>query len=135
MKSAPDIAFDYAPSRLILGGVLSCGVLAALAVMLSGLDGFLKIPLALFALGYAGQAAWRLRDCPVARMAHGEAGWILFDGSGNEEVVELDHHIRRGFLVVLAFGTGTRRLRRFVLAPDNLDADTRRRLLLVLAAS
>ncbi|SFN07191.1 hypothetical protein [Dokdonella immobilis] len=135
MKSAPAIAFDYTPSRLILAGVLACGALAALAVVLSGLGGFLKIPLVLLALGYAGHAAWRFADCPVVRMAHGEAGWILVDRSGNEEAVELAHHIRRGVLLVLAFAAGTRRPRRFVLAPDNLDAETRRRLLLVLAAS
>ena len=135
MKSAPAIAFDYAPSRLILAGVLLLSAFAALAVIASGLAIELRAFLAILALAYAGYAAKTFSTSPIIRIAHGEAGWLLVDRSGDEKAVELHHHVRRGSLLVLEFSAPAERVRRFVLTPDNIDAETRRGLLLVLAAS
>jgi hypothetical protein len=134
MKSAPAIAFDYAPSRLILGGVLLLGAFAVLAVLASGMATQLKALVAVLAAAYAGYAAKTFSTSSIRRIAHGEAGWLLVDRNGDEQAVELRHHVRRGNLLVLEFSASAQRVRRFVLTPDNIDAETRRRLLLVLAA-
>ena len=135
MKSAPAIAFDYAPSRLVLAGVLLLGTFAVLAVLASGLAIELKALLAILAVAHTGYAAKIFGTRPITRIAHGEAGWLLIDRNGDERAVELCRHVRRGFLLVLEFGAPAEPVRRFVLTPDNIDAETRRRLLLVLAAS
>lgn len=133
MKSAPGIAFDYRPSRLIALAVSAITLFAVLAVLLSGLPFWQKIVIALIALisGALGLRRHLTRD--VVRIARGEGGWRLVDREGRESVVTLAGHVQRGFLLVLAFAGEGWRQRRLVLAPDNIDRETRRRLLLVLA--
>ncbi len=133
MKSAPGIAFDYRPSRLV---ALAAGAIAQLAgsgVLLSGLPLWQKIIIALIALISSVLGLQRHLARDIVRIARGEGGWRLLDREGRESVVTLAGHMQRGFLLVLAFSGDGRRQRRVVLAPDNIDRETRRRLLLVLA--
>jgi membrane-bound toxin of toxin-antitoxin system len=133
MPSAPAIAFDYRPSRRLAvatGAIASC---AALAPWLSAAPVFARAGFSLAALALAGEALWRLWHPPFRRIAHGAAGWMLVDGDGREHAALLEAHARLGTLLVLGLRSGPSQRWRAWLLPDNLDADTRRRLILQLA--
>lgn len=134
MRSAPAIAFDYRPSRLIAvaGGIISA--LALLGIAASGLPMILKFVLSMLALFYGVIHLRRYLDSNIVRLAHGASGWSLVDREGREWVVKLEDHVHRGLLMVLVFSGEDSPKRRFVFVPDNIDGKTRRRLLLVLAA-
>ena len=134
MKSAPTIAFDFQPCRGIALAVGIMTVLAVCAVLLSGLDTAAKVLLAFTALSVGMLGLRRHLNPGIVRIARGAGGWLLVDRQGNDLPVALIAHAQRGFLLVLDFhddGAGQRR--RFVLTPDNIDAELRRRLTLVLA--
>ena len=135
MKSAPSIAFDFSPSRGIAIAITAITLLAMIAVLLGGFAMVLKLPIALAAFLYGSLSLKRHLTPRVVRIARGAGGWLLVDGKGAEIPVTLVDSLRRGFLLVLGFRGETGRVQRFVLAPDNCDADLHRRLLLTLAAS
>ncbi|MEP7043642.1 MAG: hypothetical protein ABI843_11305 [Dokdonella sp.] len=133
MKSAPTIAFDYRPSRWIAGA--GCGVLAlaVLAPSLTALPVIARIGVSLFAL-VAGACALRRHLLPrFRRIAWRASGWVLVDPAGEEHAALLISQAHLGALLALGFRYGPRARFRMVLAPDNLDAQTRRRLILLLA--
>jgi toxin CptA len=133
MKSAPAIAFDYRPSRsvgLAIGGMT---VLSLLAISHSGISMRWGWILAVAALSTGLHALYRHFHPGMVRIARTGAGWMLVDRRGLEYPVDLIRHIRRGLLLVLHFRHESGHRRSFVLMPDNVDADLRRRLLLALA--
>lgn len=135
MKSVPAIAFDFKPSHGIAMAITGMTLLATLAISLSGLSAPWKWLLAIMALVYG---AWSLRRHlrpGAVRIARGEGGWLLVDSDGNEVPVVLVDHAHPGFLLMLGFRTDGGPIHRFVLTPDNCDAELRRRLLLTIAAS
>jgi hypothetical protein len=67
------------------------------------------------------------------RIAYGAVGWALVDSNDAVLHVDLIAHSRIGAWLVLDFRNPDRRRFRAVLGPDNLDADTRRRLILLLS--
>ncbi len=135
MKSASTIAFDYRPCRGVAIGIAGMTVLAMVAILASGLSVALKLLLAMAVLGYGILALQRQWRSATVRIARGAAGWRLVDTQGVESPVTLVDHVHRGVLLVLGFRKDGGPLQRFVLSPDNCDADLRRRLLLILAAS
>ena len=135
MKSAPSIAFDFSPSRGIAIAIAVITLLAVVAVLLGGFAMALKLPVAVGALLYGVWSLKRHLTPRVVRIAHGAGGWLLVDGKGAEFPVTLVDSVRRGFLLVLGFRREGGPIQRFVLTPDNCDADLRRRLLLTIAAS
>lgn len=135
MKSAPSIAFDFSPSRGISIAIAVITLLAMVAVLLGGFAMALKPPIALAAFLYGVWSLRRHLTPPVVRIACGAGGWLLVDSKGAEVPVTLVDSLRRGFLLVLGFRREEGSVQRFVLAPDNCDADLRRRLLLTIAAN
>jgi toxin CptA len=134
MKSAPSIAFDYRPSRAIAVAIVALTLLSIGGVSASGLDPIMKWAIAIVALAYAGWALRRHLEPGFVRIARGAGGWLLVDGDGAQSPVMLVAHVRRGFLLVLAFRQPGAGRSHAVLTPDNTDAELRRRLALVLAA-
>jgi hypothetical protein len=132
MKSAPTIAFDHHPSRRIAGIALAVALAAALAPWLTDLALPARGLLSLLALAFAAFALRRYLQPAFRRIAHGAAGWVLVDEAGREHTATLHGHARLGALLTLDLRHARGRFR-VVLAPDNLDADTRRRLVLLLA--
>lgn len=134
MKSAPAIAFDYRPSRLlamVMGGMTTLAVAAAL---LNGLEWPWRLFLSVLATALGFLMLYRHLKSRFIRIAHGASGWTLVDGSGQEHPTSLLAHVQRNLLLILEFGDDALPRTRFILVPDNCDADLRRRLLLVLAA-
>ena len=132
MRSAPAIAFDYRPSRLLGGVGALVGLLAVAAPWASGLGTPLRLLVSLAALVLAASAIRRHARPRFRRIACREGEWFLLDGRGDEHPARLVTHTRIGVLLALEFAVGRSRARVVVL-PDNLDADTRRRLILLLA--
>lgn len=133
MKSAPAIAFDLRPSRRIGAAAGVVVALATLVPWVTRLSAEVAVVLSLGAFVLGASALWRHMRPPFRRAAWRESGWILLDDDGLEHAAELESHARLGTLLALGFRHGPRARFRFLLAPDNLDADTRRRLILLLA--
>lgn len=133
MRSAPSIAFDYRPSAVMAGATVLVALAAALAPWASAAP--LALRTALSALALAGAAIVLRRYCrpPFRRIVRGVSGWRLVDREGGEHAAVLHSHRRLGSLIALDWRCAPRTHFRVLITPDNLDADTRRRLVLLLA--
>ena len=132
MKSAPSIALDYHPSRAIAFAGTLIVVCAAIAPLLTGWQLAPKIAACVIAVVAGAASLLRFMRPPFRRIVHGEAGWQLHDRERAYDAV-LVEHARIGALLSLTWRLATGRRWHALLAPDNADADTRRRLILVLA--
>lgn len=133
MKSAPAIAFDLRPSRWIGTVALAIVMLATVAPWLTKLPASGSALLSLVVLAYGAWALRRHWHPRFRRLAWRESGWTLVGHDGRESAAVLESHAHLGGLLALGFRHGPRARFRFLLTPDNLDADTRRRLILLLA--
>lgn len=134
MKSAPAIAFDYQPSRWLAASILMVAVLALIALAASGIPPWAAFMLAGVTCAYAALTLRRMLRSPTRRVAWHQAGhWRLADNDGVEHMAELQHAVVRGGWIVLTLRTADGARLPLVLAPDNCDADVRRRLRVRLA--
>lgn len=134
MKSAAAIAFEHRPSRLLVAAIATVLVLALLADALSGLAIVAKLGLGALAIAYAGYSLRRLLGKPVCRAAWHSAGhWRVVDGNGEEHVADLVHATVRADWITLNLRRSDGVRVALVLAPDNSEADIRRRLRVRLA--
>jgi toxin CptA len=129
MKSAPAVAFDYRPSRLLIAGIAAALLLAMLALSLCGMAIAAKIFFAVLALIYTVIATRQLfRSSPRRAVWHAAGYWRIAFADSEETVAELVGAAIRGTWIVLNFRTGNGRRINLILAPDNSDAETRRLL-------
>jgi len=133
MKSAPPIAFDYRPSRRVAAVALVLVVIALSCAFANDLPIAPRIGLALAVLAVAAWGLVRFLRPPFARVAWGASGWSLTDRYGRVHAADLIGQRRLGGLVALDFRCAGQRSFSPLLAGDNLDSDTRRRLVLTLA--
>ena len=133
MRSAPAIAFDYRASPLLALAV-GAGMLAAIvAPWLSRLPAGACAAISLIGLVAGVASIARFERAAFRRIALRASGWTLVDAAGVEHTANLVAHARLGTWLVLDFRSANRRRFRAVLGPDNIDADTRRRLILLLS--
>ncbi len=103
MRSAPSIAFDFQPSRLVFAGAIAMVALAAAAPWFAGLPTSARIVLSL-AVAASGVVALARYGAPrFARIAYGARGWLLVDRDGAESAADLVAHARLGSIVSLDF--------------------------------
>lgn len=134
MKSAAAIAFDYRPSRLLAGAIVLVLALALLGVALSGFGLPIKLLISTGAMLYAALTLRRFLRGGMRRAAWHEAGhWRVVDGDGEEHGAELAHAAVRGAWIALNLRRADGARIVLLLAPDNSDADVRRRLRVRLA--
>jgi hypothetical protein len=133
VKSAPTIAFDYRPSRWISAASGLVVVLAAMAPWLSSLPAIACAAVSLAVLATGIRALRRHLRPRFIRVAWRASGWSLVDRAADEHAALLVSQAHLGALLALGFRDGPRSHFRIVLAPDNLDLQTRRRLILLLA--
>jgi hypothetical protein len=133
MKSAPPIAFDYRPSRLLVAATVAIAATAAVSPWLSSLPPGACAALSALVVGSASGALARFVRPAFVRISHGAAGWTLLDHERGEHPALLVGHRRLGSMLVLDWRHGQRAHFRAVFMPGNLDAETRRRLVLLLA--
>lgn len=133
MKSVPTIAFDYRPSRGIAAALFLVCAAAMLAPWFSALlvAGRMAVSVGVLALGV--RAVRGLLHPSFRRVAYRASGWVLVDLANKEHEVLLESHARLGAMIALRFRHGPRERFNALLAPDNLDAETRRRLILLLS--
>jgi hypothetical protein len=133
MKSAPPIAFDYRPSRRVAAATLALVACALACTALNDLPAGLRLLLVPAVLVAAAGGLWRFLHPPFQRVAWSGSGWVLIDRQGRAHAATLAGQRRLGKLVALDFRCPMQAPFRPLLAGDNLDADTRRRLVLTLA--
>lgn len=135
MTSAPAIGFEYRPSRLLRRTLVFVAALVMLAVALSALAIWLKGLLVLAVAVATWRSLRRMAMEPVAA-----AGWSADDGwtlrlADHEDLPAMLASFRvLGTFVLLRLRTAEQGVRVLLLAPDNSDADIRRRLRMRLAA-
>jgi toxin CptA len=134
MTSAPAIGFEYRPSRRLRQTLVLVAVLAWLAVALSALPVWLKLLLAAAVAMATWRTLRRLAAAPVtaAGWSAGDA-WTLHLADHQDMPATLASFRVLGVFVLLRLRTAERGVQVLLLAPDNSDADIRRRLRMRLA--
>ena len=132
MKSAAAISFEWKASRRLQGSAAIVCALACLAIGLSDLPlPAVAAAIAVF-VPVAALQLHRYSRSSCVRISGSELGWQLFDHGHAAMPAVLQRHRSLGpFEQLHSLSHG--RHRHFLGAPDNVDADTRRRLRLLLA--
>ncbi len=135
MTSAPAIGFDYSPSRSLRRLLLLVASLALIAVAICALSPWIKLALTAAVLLATWRTGWRLLT-PVVVAAGWDAGaeWTLHTADHEDVRATLLSFRVLGPMVLLRLRASDRRSHVLLLAPDNSDADIRRRLRMRLAA-
>lgn len=141
MKAAPAIGFAYRASRGLILATLATAMLAMIAVWLSGLPHWAHLALTLGIAGIAGAAFGNLlrpRVRSILWRADGRADLVLNDrpGDNRREAQGAIQAMRvMGPLIALTLRWPPRERAHLWLLPDNLDAETRRRLRMRVGAA
>lgn len=140
MKAPPAIGFHYRSSRLLVFAVVVLAILAVVAVWFSAAPHWLHLALSFLIVAYAVAALGNMLRPHVHSLlwrADGSAELALNDrvSDGRREAQGAVSGARTmGPLIVLTLRWPPREREHLWLLPDNLDADTRRRLRMRLAA-
>jgi len=141
VKAAPAIGFAYRASRGLILATFAAAMLATVAVWLSGLPHWAHFALTLGIAGIAGAAFGNLlrpRVRSILWRADGGADLVLNDrlGDNRREAQGAIQAVRvMGPLIALTLRWPPRERAHLWLLPDNLDAETRRRLRMRLGAA
>ncbi len=134
MTSAPAIGFEYRPSPGYRAVLAAAAALAVLAVWLSALTWWIKILLSLAVLAAVAQTVRRIARSPVAAAGWGDDDWTIHMVSHQDVPATLASFRVLGAFVLLRLKTARHGTHSLLLAPDNSDADIRRRLRMRLAS-
>ncbi|HEX5488493.1 MAG TPA: protein YgfX [Rhodanobacteraceae bacterium] len=140
MRTPPAVAFEYRRSPSLIVATIMMALLAIAALWISGLPRWLRVALPVLVGGYAGVALGRLLRPRIRSLlwrADGGFDLTLDDtlADGRREVQGTIQNARiMGPLIVLTLRWPPRERAALWLLPDNLDADTRRRLRMRLGA-
>jgi toxin CptA len=134
MTSAPAIGFEYRPSRLLQRAMILLAALSILAVALCALAAWLKWLLAIAVVLATWRSLHQVATAPIAAAGWSdENGWILRLLDHQDVPATLASFRVLGAFVLLRLQTPERGVQVLLLAPDNSDADIRRRLRMRLA--
>ncbi|GGY18677.1 hypothetical protein GCM10008098_08410 [Rhodanobacter panaciterrae] len=134
MTSAPAIGFEYRPSRLLRRVLLVIAVLALLAVVLCALTPWLKLLLIVGVLLATWQSVRKTAGSPVTAAGwSADSNWTLHLADHEDVPATLASFRVLGDFVLLRLQTAKQGMQVLLLAPDNSDADIRRRLRMRLA--
>ena len=133
MRSAPNIAFDYRPAPAIVALAVAMVVAAASTPWFSALPVYAKGVVSTVAAAYGIVALRRFARTAFVRIAYRATGWVLVDTSGTEHPTAIASHARYGQWIALDFRPDGRRRFCALVGPGNADAETRRRLILLLS--
>jgi toxin CptA len=134
MTSVPAIGFEYSPSRWLTRVLAVMSVLSALAILLAAVPFWLKYPLAIAPLLACRYASLRFKRAPVRAAGWNRDGsWTLRFASGDDRPASLGSFRAMGDFIWLRLCIAESDSVVLLLAPDNTDADIRRRLRMRLA--
>jgi len=135
MTSAPAIGFDYTPSHWLRRLLLLVAALAFFAVMLCRLTWGYQSLLIIAIVLFSWQAWQRLTASPVVAAGWSQdADWTLRMFDEEDAPASLLSFRVLGAFVLLRLRTSDHGMQVLLLAPDNSDADIRRRLRMRLAS-
>ncbi len=134
MTSAPAIGFEYLPSRVLRRVLIAICVLAMSAIILFAAAAWLKGLLLVASVLLTWRAIKRLsHPATVAVGWSGDSGWTLrLRDNADVAATLLSFRVIAAF-VLLRLRTDEHGVQVVLLAPDNSDADIRRRLRMRLA--
>ncbi len=136
MTSAPSIGFEYRPSRWPSRLLVLIGALALLSIWISGVPRLAAVGLSLLVMAVVAGYIRQQGRSPVRLVTwRSDGGWQLQLPDDSEVEAQLLDARHRGALIMLRLRWATRGRATLLLFPDNLDADTRRRLRMRLSAS
>jgi toxin CptA len=134
MTSAPAIGFEYRPSRLLRRILIVVAILVVLAVVLCALAPWLKLLLIAGVLLATWQSVRTMSVSPVVAAGWGaDNDWTLHLSDHEDVPAALASFRILGSFVLLRLITAGQSVQVLLLAPDNSDADIRRRLRMRLA--
>ncbi|MGH8157017.1 MAG: protein YgfX [Rhodanobacter sp.] len=134
MTSAPAIGFEYQPSRLLRRLLIVVTVLAVLAVALCALAIWLKLLLMVGVLLATWQSVRKAAGSPVVAAGwSADNSWTLHLADHEDVPATLASFRVFGASLLLRLQTVEQGMQVLLLAPDNSDADIRRRLRMRLA--
>ncbi|WEN14065.1 hypothetical protein PY254_12550 [Rhodanobacter sp. AS-Z3] len=134
MTSAPAIGFEYRPSRWLRGLPVLVVALALLAIVLCMIPWWSKALLAVAVLLAMRKTLRSLAAVPVAAAGWSDdQSWTLRLHNHEDIPATLSSFRVLGSFVLLRLHTVTHGVQVLLLAPDNSDADIRRRLRMRLA--
>jgi toxin CptA len=134
MTSAPAIGFDHAPSRLLQRALLLVAALAVFSTLLCALPLWLRLMLAILIVVATWDARRRLAaPAVVAAGWSGGSDWTLHMTDREDVPASLVSFRVLGAFVLLRLRSARHGTCVLLLAPDNSDADIRRRLRMRLA--
>ena len=134
MTSAPAIGFEYRPSRWLPRLLWLIAALALLALALSGMPWWLKSLAAALVVLMVLRAVRRHLATPVRAAGWSDAGgWSLHLADHRDVPAALASFRVLGGCILLRLRTTALGEQALLLAPDNSDADIRRRLRMRLA--
>ncbi|MBN8921835.1 MAG: hypothetical protein BGP10_14770 [Rhodanobacter sp. 68-29] len=134
MTSAPAIGFEYRPSRWLPRLLWAVALLAVLAIALSGLHAALKALLAVLTVAAVFRAVRRWSSSPVTAAGwSAEGGWSLRLADHSDAPASLASFRVLGACILMRLRAPALGEQVLLLAPDNSDADIRRRLCMRLA--
>ncbi|MEO5830257.1 MAG: protein YgfX [Rhodanobacter sp.] len=134
MTSAPAIGFEYRPSWLLRGVLILAAGSALLATLLCMIPGWSKLLLATAVVLATHDALRRAAMGPVAAAGWGaDQAWTLHLHNHEDIPATLSSFRVLGGFVLLRLRTAGYGVQVLLLAPDNSDADIRRRLRMRLA--
>ncbi|MGH8118503.1 MAG: protein YgfX [Rhodanobacteraceae bacterium] len=140
MKQPPAIGFNYRSSRLLFGATVIVALLALVAIGMSAGPRWLRVALGVCVAALGGAGLGQLLRPPVRTMAWRADGTV--DLALNDSVVDGRRETQGGVsaarvlgpLIVLTVRWPPRERAHLWILPDNLDADTRRRLRMRMAS-
>ena len=134
MTSAPAIGFDYSPSRWLQRALIFVAALAVLAVIICALPLWIRLALTIAVLLATWQTHHQLVTSSVMAAGWGtELDWTVHMADNEDVSAELLSFRILGPFVLLRLRMVGRGVHALLLAPDNSDADIRRRLRMRLA--
>jgi len=129
MTSAPAISFEYRSSRVFPRLLIVVAVLVVLAVTLCALTAGLKWLLVAGVVLAVWRSVRKATSSPVVAAGWGaDDGWTLHLASHEDVPATLASFRVLGMFVLLRLQTAEQGVQVLLLAPDNSDADIRRRL-------
>jgi toxin CptA len=133
MTSAPAIGFEYRPSRWLAIAVIGMAALASVSLVLCALLPWLKLLLVIVTWTAAWQAVRRATASPIRAAGwHGDAWTLRLADHADIAATLLSHRVMGNF-ILLRLAARDLGVQALLLAPDNSDADIRRRLRMRLA--
>ena len=134
MISAPAIGFEYQPSRLLRGVLILVAASALVAIVLCMIPWWSKLLLAGAVLLTSYAVLRRLKAGRVAAAGwSADQSWTLHLDNHEDIPATLSSFRVLGDFVLLRLRTAGHGVQVLLLAPDNSDADIRRRLRMRLA--